>query len=83
MQAGVPVPRQEALGRQDLAAGEPLCTCNACSMNNSHKWLHFPAHVLGVCGPSPIPPGRLVLGATTRTGSLHTYECIAFICIID
>ena len=28
--------------------------------------LHFP-HVLGVCSPSPIPPGRLVLSVTIRT----------------
>ena len=27
----------------------------------------LPAHVLGVCGPSPIPPGPLVLHVTIRT----------------
>ena len=25
------------------------------------KYLRVPAHVLGVCGPSPVSPGRLVL----------------------
>ena len=29
--------------------------------------IHIPAHVLGMCGPSPIPPDRLVLSITTRT----------------
>ena len=38
-----------------------------CSVVISNKCLHFPAHVLVVCGPSPIPPGWLVLSVTIRT----------------
>ena len=36
-------------------AAEPRSRC-VCAILN--KLLHFPAHVLGVCGPSPIPLGR-------------------------
>ena len=25
--------------------------------NNNNNWLHIPAQVLGVCGPSPVSPG--------------------------
>ena len=28
--------------------------------NPNSQLLHIPAHVLGVCGPSPVLPGRLV-----------------------
>ena len=49
----------------------PLLSAAAASLayiqHNSNKRLHFPAHVLGVCGPSPIPPGQLVLSVTIRT----------------
>ena len=31
---------------------------------NNNKRLHILANVLGVCGSSPIPPGRLVLSVT-------------------
>ena len=31
---------------------------------NNNNWLHVPAQVLGVCGPSPASPGWLVLSVT-------------------
>ena len=34
--------------------------------NNNNNWLHIPAQVLGVCGPSPVSPGWLVLSVTVR-----------------
>ena len=46
----------------------PVCSMACCpDKKYSNKRLHFPPHVLGVCGPSLIPPGRLVLSVTIRT----------------
>ena len=39
--------------------------------------LHFPAHVIGVCGPSPILPGWLVLSITARTIDVPVLKIIA------
>ena len=33
-------------------------------MYNNNNWLHVPAQVLGVCGPSPVSSGWLVLSVT-------------------
>ena len=52
----------EAMQAQHL-----LITCNGIQLDNSNNRLYFPAHVLDVCGPSPVPPGRLVLSVTIRT----------------
>ena len=35
--------------------------------DNLDECLHIAAHMLGMCGPGPIPPGRLVLSIRIRT----------------
>ena len=51
-------------------------------LNEEDKWLHFLAHVLGVCGPSRIPPGRLVLSICDEEGKCcenQTKQCCQFV----
>ena len=51
---------------------------------NNNKCLHCPAHVLGVCGPSVIPPDRLVLSvpqvdvqhAKIRQNNVHIHNVV-------
>ena len=40
----------------------------------NNKRFHFGAHVLGVCGPSPILPGWLGLSITVRTVDVQTLK---------